>query len=238
MDLAVARRDVRAMFAEPMTVCVSDAELNDMLDEGQLESAVLTLGYQKRVAFLDTDGTRMFMDGVREYDISDSVGSAGLGISDCIRVMQVFLNGQSLPLWTPQMVTHADMRTTTGGAVRYWYQFAGRVGFVPYPDNQFVTDTTWTVELVYAAVPAEWTTGDGVLPSGFDELPTLFALERVLTLRRRWTDAHKTYEQYAELAGMYRQLSLMQAASPMTALKQPTEAYRPEEPRRAERRRG
>ena len=225
-------RDVRTILGDIGKARFSNADLLDILDEGQKEVSALTLGYQKRVTFADTDAIRVLMPSVREYAISGSVGGAGLGIGDSIRVLHIFLDGTSLPLWTPEMVPHADHRSTGGSVIRYWYGFAGRVGFVPFPDSTFVTATVWNLEVVYAAYPPDWSSGASVLHSGLDELPTLFAVVRALLAKRAWTDAYRLFEQYMQLAQQYRQTSLIQAATPRQALTTPTQNGRVDEPRR------
>ena len=232
LTLADSLRDVRTMLGEIGTIRWDTSDLSDLLDEGQKEVAALTLSYQRRMSFANTDSPRVLMASVREYDIDGGLGEAGLGIADNIRILHVYLDGNSLPLWTPDMVVQADARVAGGGTIRYWYQFAGNVGFVPYPSAAFVTATTWAIEVVYAAYPGDWTSGASVLPSGVDELPTLFAVSRALLARRYWADAFRVFEQYMQLAQQYRALSFTQAATPRTALQQPIHAGRADEPRR------
>lgn len=232
ITLESSLQDVRTMIGEVGTIRYSRDDLIDWLDEGSKEVAALTLSYQRRVTFANTDSPRVLMTSLREYDIDGGVGEAGLGIADSIRILHVYLDGNSLPLWTPDMVVQADARVAGGGTIRYWYQFAGNVGFVPYPSAAFVTATTWALEVVYAAYPEEWTSGASVLPSGVDELPTLFAVYRALLARRYWTDAFRMFGQYMELVQQYRALSFTQAATPRTALQQPAHAGRLDEPRR------
>ena len=231
MLLTDSLRDVRTMLGEIGTIRFDTADLADWADEGQKEVAALTLAYQRRITFANTDSPRVLMTGVREYDIDGGVGEAGLGIADNIRVLHVFLDGNSLPLWTPEMVVQADARVAGAGTIRYWYQFAGNVGFVPYPSAAFVTATSWTVELVYAAYPPEWTSGESVLPSGVDELPALYAVSRALLARRKWTSAYRIWEQYFGLVQQYRLISFLQAATPRAALEQPVHVARQDEPR-------
>ena len=232
ITLADSLRDARAMLGEIGTIRLDTADLSDLLDEGQREVAALTFAYQRRTTFANTDAPRVLMTSIREYDIDGGIGEAGLGIADNIRVLHLFLDGNSLPLWTPDMVVQADARVAGGGTIRYWYQFAGNVGFVPYPNATFVTATTWSIEVVYAAYPGDWTSGASVLPSGVDELPTLFTVYRALLARRQWTDALRVFEQYIQLVQQYRALSFIQAAMPRTALKQPLHDGRVDEPRR------
>ena len=131
------------MLGEIGVIRFSDADLSDWLDQGQREVAALTLCYQRRVTFANTDPTRVLMAGVREYAIAGGVGEAGLGISDNIRILHVYLSSQSMPLWSPEMVNQADARSAGGGTPRYYYQFAGQFGVVPYPSSTFIT-STWT----------------------------------------------------------------------------------------------
>jgi len=232
ITLADSLRDVRTMLGEIGTIRFDTPTLADWLDETQKEVAVLTLAYQRRVNFANTDSPRVFLTGVREYDIDGGVGEAGLGITDSIRVLHMYLNGNSMPLVTLDMEGYNDARSRGSGAIAYWYQFAGQVGFVPYPNATFVTGTTWTVEVVYAAYPAEWTSGASVLPSGVDELPTLATVYRGFLARRSWTDASRVFEQYMQLVQEYRTLSFIQAATPRAALKMPPHDGRVDEPRR------
>lgn len=232
ITLAQSLTDTRALLGEIGAIRWSTADLSDLLDEGQKEVASLTLAYQRRVTFANTDSPRVLLPSVREYDIDGGIGAAGLGIADSIKVLHVSLGGNSLPLWTPDMAVQADARVAGGGTIRYWYQFAGNLGFVPYPSAAFVTSTTWSIEMVYAAYPGEWTGGESALPSGVDELPTLFAVYRALVARRYWADAFRVFEQYIELVQQYRAISFLQAATPRSALEQPVPHERVDEPRR------
>lgn len=232
VTLAESLRDVRTILGDIGTIRFSSSDLSDILDEGQKEVALLTFSYQRRVTFANTDSPRALMPSIREYAVASGIGNAGLGIVDSIRILHLSLDGNSLPLWTPDMVNQADARVAGSGTIRYWYQFAGNVGFVPYPSAAFVTAATWALEVIYAAYPGNWTGGASVLPSGVDELPTLFAVYRALLARRYWADAFRVFEQYMQLAQQYRALSFTQAATPRTALQQPVHAARVDEPRR------
>ena len=141
ITLADSLRDVRSMLGEIGTLRWDTADLSDLLDEGQKEVAALTFALQRRVTFADTGSPRVLMPSIREYAIDGGVGEAGLGLADNIRILHLFLDGNSLPLWTPEMVVQADARVAGGGTIRYWYQFAGNLGFVPYPNAAFVTAT-------------------------------------------------------------------------------------------------
>lgn len=231
ITLEQSRTDLRAMIGEVSPIRFADADLNDWLDQGQRDVAALTLGYQKRAEFADTDNPQAMIAGVREFAVSGPVASGGLGISDSIAVLHVWLNGDSIQMWNPIMLDTGDPRSAGGGTPHYWYEFAGNIGFIPYPNAAFIAGT-FTFEMLYAAYPTEWTSGASVLPSGLDELPTYFALSRALIRLKRWSSAWQTYQFYFQMLLDYRQIILSRITTPKSDLRRPTKAERTEFPRR------
>jgi len=217
------------MLGEPSPVRWDNSDLDDLLDMGQKEVAAITFGYQKRVQFTSADASVALLNGTREYSFTGVVAAGGLGLTDVISVLHVYLGNNSLPKWHPDMISNTDHRITGGGTPSYWYEFANFLGILPYPDTTFLS-TTWTIEIVYAAYPSEWTTGASVLPSGFDELPTYFALYRALIAKKRWADAGAAFRQYISLARQYRTISLSRISETRDELQQATVNERMDEP--------
>ena len=231
ITLEQARTDLRAMLSEHSPVRFGNPELNDWLSQGQQDTAALTLAYQRRVTLASTDSPVALLEGVREYALTGVAGSGGVGITDPVTVLHVFRDGNSVPKWSPEQVPHTDRRSEGGGTPAFWYQFAGNLGFVPYPNSTFLA-TTWSIEIVYAAYPTDWTTGPSVLPSGFDELPTYTAYIRALISQKAWADAFAAWQNWLQLTLEYRQISLDRAATPKSALQRPTDNERLDAPSR------
>lgn len=232
ITLEQSLQDLRAMLHEHTPISWNTADLTDFLSQAQQDVAALTLAWQRRVVFRHTDSPQVWMAGVRQYAWDGVVGSGGFGLQDTITVVHLFKDGTSLPKWSPEMVVTADVRSSAGpGEPEYWYQFAGRLGFAPYPSAAFLAGP-WDLEVVYAAYPDDWTGGTSVLPSGFDELPTYLAFVKAMLAKRRWTVAQQAYEDVMQLTLQYRQIALARAATPRRALHQPPRLERVDEPSR------
>ena len=204
LSLDVALLNTRTIFGEVDQAAFSDQQIVDWLSLGQQAVAAFTLGLQKHAIFANTDTPAFFVAGLREYAFEGSLGSGGLALPTAIRVVQIYLNGQDLPLWTAKMVPQADPRARHAGAPQYWYHFGRAVGFAPCPSAAFVAGA-WTIDMIYADLPAEWTTGPSVLFQGLDELPTYYAVTRMLLARRQWQRASQIYNQFLMLLQQYRQ---------------------------------
>lgn len=232
ITLEQSLQDLRAMLREHTPISWSTADLTDLVSQAQQDVAALTLAVQRRVVFANTDTPQVWLAGVRHYAWDGVVGSGGLGLQDTLTVVHLFKDGTSLPKWSPEMVVSADVRSSAGtGEPEYWYQFAGRLGFVPYPSAAFLAGT-WDLEVVYAVYPEDWTGGASVLPSGFDELPTYLALVKAMLAQKRWTVAQQAYEDVMQLLLQYRQIALARAATPRRAVKQPPRLERVDAPSR------
>ena len=230
-------------LAESLTACedllrdhagllTSPAVLAAWLDQGQKDVAALTLCYQQVATYRQTDSPQAFAAGQRSYSVSAAIGAAGLGLSNHLLTTHLLLNGVPLFLWTPPMVGLADVRLTAGGGTpHYYYEFAGALGFFPYPDAAFLA-STFTLELTYAARPGDWTTGASVLPPACDELPIYFAATRAAIQRRHWPWAQAWYTHYLTQIQTYRLTSGLQFATPQTQRQQPVALEREDEPRR------
>jgi len=231
ITLTQALADVRTILMEPHPIVYDTPDLRDLLDQGQKDTAALTLCYQRRVAFANTDPTDWPIAGLRDYALTVPVGSGGLGITDAMKVLHVYLNDNALFRWTPEMQGMADARVDAGGTPRFYYEFAGVVSFIPYPNAAFVA-STYTMEVVYAAYPVDWTSGDSVLPSGFDELPTYYTVAMAYLSRKKWSMAAAAYQHWLSLTLQYRQISLALDATAKTDVRQPVRQERLDEPRR------
>lgn len=235
ITLEQSLQDLRALLREHAPVFWSDADLRDLLSQAQQDVAALTLAVQQRVLFASSDTPQVWRPGVRHYALAGAVGSGGLGLADVVTVLHLFKDADSLPKWSPEMVVSADARSSRGaGEPAYWYQFAGLLGFAPYPSAQFVA-SAWDLEVVYAVYPADWRTGASVLPSGFDELPTYLAFTKAMIARKQWDVALQAYKDLMQLLVQYRQIALARAATPRRALKFPPRIERLDEPTRLER---
>lgn len=211
---------------------VPPSVLRAWLDQGQKDVASLTLAYQRVVTFRQTDSPPALSAGQRAYPVSLPVGATGLGLSDHLATLHILLNGVPLFLWTPLMVGIADVRGTEGGGTpRYYAEFAGALGFYPYPDAAFVA-SAYVVEVTYGARPADWTAGASVLPPACDELPIYFAAIRAAIQRRHWPWAQQWYGHYLTQIQAYRLTSGLQFATPQGQQVQPVTVERQEEPRR------
>ena len=232
ITLAQSLQDLRAMLREHAPVFWSDADLTDLLSQAQQDVASLTLASQRRTVLYSSDTPQALRPGVRHYALEGALGSGGLGLESVVTVLHIFKDAESLPKWSPEMVVSADARSSAGGGEpEYWYQFAGMLGFAPYPNVAFL-GTNWDIELVYAAYPADWTAGESVLPSGFDELPTYLAFTKAMLAQKKWDVALQAYKDLAQLLVQYRQIALTRAATPRRALKQPPRIERVDEPSR------
>jgi hypothetical protein len=230
MTLEQALEDSRTLYGEPSGAVFTDQMIVDWLSLGQQTVAALTLGVERRVRFLASDALPFFVPGVREYRFEAAVGSGGFGLPTAIRGLQVFLNGIDLPLWTAKMITQADPLAKGNGQPQYWYQFGPVVGFIPLPDTLFLT-RPWVLDCVYADLPGVWEHGPGVLPSGLDELPALFAVTRMLLARRQWQRASQVYSQFLMLIRSYRQHTLYRGQTSLEEMRQSTERERHDTPR-------
>ena len=230
-------------LAESMTACedllrdhagllTSPAVLAAWLDQGQKDVAALTLCYQQVATYRHTDSPQAFAAGQRSYSVSAAIGAAGLGLSNHLLTTHLLLNGVPLFLWTPPMVGLADVRLTAGGGTpHYYYEFAGALGFFPYPDAAFLA-SAFTLEVTYAARPADWESGASVLPPACDELPIFFAVVRAAIQRRHWPVAALWFGMYWSQILNYRLTSGLQFATPQTQRQQPVALEREDEPRR------
>lgn len=222
--------DVRAMLGEASPVLWDDNDLGDWLDEGCTQTSAFTLCYTLRASLTQTDSPEALIAGVREYHFSTAAGGGGLGLTTPIRILTATLGGETLPLWIPDMVATADAQSWRGGTPAYWYQFGGYFGLAPYPDSVFLA--SYSLDLQYAALAPEWTTGASPLPSGFDELPTYYAAARALLARRRWRDGMVAWQQFMSLALQYREISLRRVTSLKQDVTQPTRHNRADTPPR------
>jgi hypothetical protein len=206
--------------------------LTDWLSVGQQATAAMTLAYQRRATFLSTDSPQVLVAGTREYTFAAAVGSGGWNLPTAICGLYVYLNGQNLPLWTANMVTTADPRTTatTSTTPQYWYKFGGAIGLLPTPTTAFIA-TSWRLDLLYADLPVDWTSGNSVLPGGLDELPVYYAATRLLLSRRQWQRASQTYTQFLLLLHQYRRTTISRDATTREEIQQPVRRQRADTPK-------
>ena len=211
LQLTDALRNLRTLLGEPRAVRWSDTELLALLDFGQKHAAGLTLGYQRQVTFRDTDAPDAFIAGRRDYALAGTVGAGGLGLADVLAIQQVYLNGDALVDIIPKAVPAWDARVLTAGTPVGWYEFAGVLTLVPYPNAAFLT--SYEVLVVYTAFPADWTSGNSVLPEGLLDMPAWFAATMARYTVKKYADALAAYTQYMAYADVYR---------PVTAQVHPT----------------
>jgi len=229
--LAESRELTRDLLRDHAGLLADDNVLNAWLDQGQKDVASLTLCYQRLATFHNTDSPQAFVAGKRSYGFAAAVGGGGLGITDHLRLVHVKINGLPLLLITPAMIGNSDTQTRGGGTPDYYYEFVDVFHLVPYPDAAFLA-STFVLEITYAARPADWASGESVLPEAFDDLLILFAATRVAMQRRHWPLAAQWHAQYMQGIQSARVTSLMQWTTPETQRRQPERVERADEPHR------
>ncbi len=231
ITLAESLLETKDLMHSYAGLATADSVLRGWLSQGQKDTAALTLSYQRTLPLANTDAPQALMAGQRAYPVALPIGAGGLGLTDHLKTLHILLNGLPLFLQTPTMIGRADVHTTGPGTPHYYYEFAEALTFVPYPNAAFLA-TTFTIELVYGASPADWTSGESVLPAAFERLPIYFAATRAAIQRRHWPVAQQWYQQYIGQIQAYRLASLQQFATPKSQLQQPVEIERQDEPHR------
>lgn len=232
ITLTEALHATQDLLRDHAGLVVPPAVLLHWLAQGQKDVAILTLCYQRILTLRNTDTPAALIPGQRTYPVSLPAGASGLGVSNHLATLHILLGGVPLFLWTPVMVGIADVRETSGGGTpRYYYEFAGALGFYPYPNAAFAA-STYVMEITYGALPADWTTGESVLPSPCDELPMYFAAVRAAMQRKHWPLAAEWHAHYWTQIQTYRLTSGLQYAMPQSQRQQPTNVERVDEPRR------
>jgi hypothetical protein len=206
-----------------------EADLRDLMEQAASIVAALTLGYERVATFTDADSPDALLAGFREYDIDGTIGQGGLGITDGLKILAVHLDGQALVRITPAQYSEVDPHVS-GGIPRYWYEFAGAVGLLPYPLAPTVAD--YELRVTYAAQVTSWTSGESVLRPAHDELLLAYAYLKACLREGRWQEASTTFEAWFQQA----QIVPMQFTPPSTKRGELTLA--PTAPQRLRRRAG
>ena len=222
ISLSQSRDDLRGILQEPRPVLWADAELNTLLDLGQKHVAQVTLGYQRQVTFRDEDATDVLIPGLRDYSFAGTVGSGGLGLTDVLAIQEVYLDGDSLVEVLPKAVPTWDARVLGSGTPVGWYEFADVLTLVPYPSASFLTN--YELLLVYAAQPADWTTGNSVLPEGMSDLILWFAAALAWYSVGKYSSAMARYREYLELADAFQPIAVTHAPTARVELAVPSRA--------------
>jgi hypothetical protein len=171
-------------------------DLKNLLEAGANDVAALTLGYERSVIFRHTDSPQALAHGVREYLLSGPIGELGLGRSDVLKVLHIHVNGIALVQITPDQYTQIDHAAPTGGTPHYWYEFAGTVGFKPYPNTTFLA--SYEMELTYAASVGNWTSGESVLPLALQDLSRGPAYIKAKMREGQWQEAATAFNAWFE----------------------------------------
>lgn len=200
--LTDAIRDTRTLLGEVSAVRWTDADMIMLLDLGQKHVAGLTLGYQRQVAFRDTDATDVFLPGRRDYALAGTVGAGGLGLTDVLAIQQIYLNDNELAQVIPKAVPTWNERARGTGTPAGWYEFAEVLTFLPIPNSAFLA--SYDVLVIYAALPTDWTTGLSVLPEGIADLTVWFAAALAFYSVNKYADALSCYQQYMAYADGYK----------------------------------
>ena len=203
--LTEAIRDTRTLLGEPRANRWTDADLTMLLDRGQKHVAGLTLGYQRFVTLRETDAPTALIAGRRDYALAGTVGAGGLGLTDVLAVQHLYLNGDELVQIVPKAVPTWDARVLASGTPNGWYEFADVVTLVPYPNAAFLA--SYSVLIVYAALPPDWTSGPSVLPEGIGDLTAWFAAALAFYSVHKYADALQCYQQYMTYVDGYRPLA-------------------------------
>lgn len=208
LSLSDALRDLRTILGEPQAVQWSDTELTTLLDLGQKHVACLTLGYQRQVTFRNTDATQALLASRREYTPTGVVGAGGLGRADALKVQTLYLGGDELPEVVGKAIPTWDARSTGDGTPAAWYGFAGVLTLLPAPSTAFLA--SYELVVVYAALPAAWTTGNSVLPEGLADLAIWFAGALAWFSAQKYANALALYARYLQLADAYAPVTVAQ----------------------------
>lgn len=229
MTLEEALTLLRTMLPDFNRLLHSDASLKDWLEQGANEVAALTLCYERRATFTHTDSPKALMAGAREYFIAGAVGELGLGILDALQITSIHLDHEPLTMMTARHYHTRSAGTPLSGQPKFWYEFAGRVGFRPIPDAAVLA--SYTMDINYAAAVGAWTGGESVLPAGFQDLSVRFAFVKAKAREEKWSAMAVAFEQWFEQI-QTQPLIVMRPATHKGNLSLPAT-----EPRRLQRRR-
>ena len=220
ISLSQSRNDLRGLLHEPRAVRWADSELNTLLDLGQKHVAALTLSYTRRATFRNTDAPQALLLNLRDYALAGTVGAGGLSLTDVLAVKTVYLNDAELVEIIPKAFPTWDARSRTVGAPRGWYEFAEVLSLIPYPSSAFLA--SYDLEIIYAAQPADWTTGNSVLPEGMSDLVLYFSGALALFAVQKYADAVMLYDQYMQWSDAYIPISATQRPTAKAELAMPS----------------
>lgn len=130
-ELGEIRRRCREMLNEHITTYFTDKQLNNMINDGEFTTAVISLGIEQEVAFSLVGGTRMYAAPYIRILGSKMVPTTG--------------RNTSILRMTPQQLGRNVTRTTK---LSYYFEWGKQVGFEPLPS------TIFTAKVYAAAYPS------------------------------------------------------------------------------------
>ena len=96
-----------------------------------------------------------------------------------------------------QTMDSVDPTLVVIGTPKYFYEFAGTVGFKPVPSAAFISGG-YTLEVTYAASVGNWTSGESVLPESTQLLLLQPAYLKAMLREHRWQEATTAFTAWFE----------------------------------------
>lgn len=172
--------EVRAILNEPTASFWSDTEITNWVDQGLVDVSSKTMCYE-------VSATVALATSTLEYTEP----------TDCIKVYACYYSNVGLLRIHPRMIANIGGGTTTG-APKFYYHFAGKLGFYPIAT---ASENATNVTVLYSAE----TDVIANVPDEYKHLVVLYAVWKAKIKEGKFAQAAQIHAQYLNQLMFHRQ---------------------------------